>query len=60
MSWSTGLDEFEDNRGVESSSASINGYYGVALLGKAIGYSSIYDTARLLLATEIRSSKKYF
>jgi hypothetical protein len=43
----------------ESSSEAVNGYYGVYLLGLARGDTALADWGRLLLATELRSAKKY-
>ncbi len=45
---------------MQSSSASLNAYYGMALLGDAIGDTNIYNFARLMMAMEMKSAKKYF
>jgi endo-1,3(4)-beta-glucanase len=59
-SWAAGLFNFGDSKNQESSSEAVNAYYGVYLLGEALGdqYMSLYG--RLLLATEIRSVQKYW
>jgi len=59
-SWASGLFEFGDAKNQESTSESVNGYYAVYLWGLATGNNDIKDWGRLLLATEIRSSKKYW
>lgn len=59
-SWASGLFSFGDAKNQESTSEAVNGYYGVYLWGLAIGDANIRDMGRLLLATEIRSSKKYW
>ena len=59
-SWASGVTEFGDNRNQESTSEAINGYYGVHLLGVALGDNDMRDFGRLLLAMEIRSARKYW
>jgi len=59
-SWASGLFPFGDSKNQESSSESINAYYGVYLLGESLGDSQLRDWGRLLLATEIRSVQKYW
>jgi hypothetical protein len=44
---------FSDNKNQESTSESVNGYYGVYLFGLAIGNDQLRDLGRLLLATGI-------
>eukprot|EP01136_Pigoraptor_vietnamica_P014022 Opistho-1_new@55694 len=59
-SWAAGLFQFADNRNQESTSEAINGYYGLYLLGVALGDDNIRDTGRLFLAMEMRSAMKYW
>lgn len=59
-SWASGLFSFGDAKNQESSSEAVNGYYGLYLWGLAIGDNLIRDTGRLLMATEIRSTQKYW
>ena len=59
-SWAAGLFEFADNRNQESTSESVNSYYAVMLLGKAMKHTDMYNFGRLLLATEIRSVNYYW
>ena len=44
----------------ESSSEAINAYYGVYLLGLARGDAALRDWGRLLLATELHSTRAYY
>jgi len=59
-SWASGITEFADSHNQESSSESVNGWYGVYLFGLGIGDQRITDLGRLLMATEIRSTHKYW
>jgi len=59
-SWASGLYSFGDNKNQESTSESVNGYYGIQLLGLAMGDTALYNWGRLMLATEIRSTHKYW
>eukprot|EP01127_Copromyxa_protea_P021544 TRINITY_DN7440_c0_g1_i1.p1 TRINITY_DN7440_c0_g1~~TRINITY_DN7440_c0_g1_i1.p1 ORF type:complete len:714 (+),score=65.55 TRINITY_DN7440_c0_g1_i1:26-2143(+) len=59
-SWAQGLDISQDGKNQESTSESINAYYGVALYGDAVGSPYIANIGKLLLATEIRSTQKYW
>lgn len=59
-SWASGITEFADGHNQESTSESINGWYGVYLYGLGIGDERIKDLGRLLMATEIRSTYKYW
>ncbi|XP_049850815.1 uncharacterized protein LOC126323934 [Schistocerca gregaria] len=59
-SWASGLFPFGDAKNQESTSESVNGYYGLYLWGLAINDEHIKNWGRLLLATEIRSSKLYW
>ncbi len=59
-SWASGLFEFGDVKNQESSSESINGYYGMYLWGLVSNNANLRDLGRLMLAQEIRSTKKYW
>jgi endo-1,3(4)-beta-glucanase len=59
-SWASGLFEFGDVKNQESSSESINGYYGMYLWGHVSNNTNLRDLGRLMLAQEIRSTKKYW
>jgi endo-1,3(4)-beta-glucanase len=59
-SWAAGLFNYGDSKNQESSSESVNAYYGVYLLGEALGDRHMSLYGRLLLATEIRSVHKYY
>ncbi|MGB1074938.1 MAG: glycosyl hydrolase [Flavobacteriales bacterium] len=59
-SWASGLFAFGDGRNQESSSEAVNAWYGVYLWGLATGRTDLADLGRFLLATEIRSTHKYW
>jgi endo-1,3(4)-beta-glucanase len=59
-SWAAGLFEFGDSRNQESSSEAVNAWYGVYLYGLAIGDDRIRDLGRMMLATELRATWKYW
>ena len=59
-SWAAGLFEFGDARNQESSSEAVNAWYSVYLYGLAIGDDRIRDLGRMMLATELRSTWKYW
>lgn len=59
-SWASGLFEFGDAKNQESSSEAVNGYYAVYLWGLATGNDELKDWGRILTATEIRATKKYW
>ncbi len=59
-SWASGLFEFGDIKNQESSSESINAYYGMYLWGLATNNANLRDLGRVMLAQEIRSTKKYW
>ncbi|KAJ1624769.1 glycosyl hydrolase family 81-domain-containing protein, partial [Pavlovales sp. CCMP2436] len=44
----------------ESSSEAVNGYYGVALLGEALGDRALAQMGSVLLATEVHAAKTYY
>jgi len=59
-SYAAGLFAFGDSRNQESTSEAINAYYGVYTLGLALNDPDIRDIGRVLLQTEIRSTRKYW
>lgn len=59
-SWASGLYEFGDGRNQESSSEAVNAWYSLYLYGLAIDDARIRDLGRLMLATEIRSTQRYW
>lgn len=59
-SWASGLYAFGDNKNQESTSESVNAYYGIYLLGLAMGDSQLANWGRVLLATEMRSTHRYW
>jgi endo-1,3(4)-beta-glucanase len=59
-SWASGLFEFGDDKNQESTSEAVNAYYAVHLWGAAVGDEFTSNLGRVLLATEIRSSQKYW
>jgi hypothetical protein len=59
-SWAAGLFVFADGRNQESSSESINGYYGMMLLGSAIGNPHMADVGRMLATLEIAGTRAYW
>jgi endo-1,3(4)-beta-glucanase len=59
-SWASGLFESQDSRNQDSSSEAVNAWYGLYLLGLAAGEQELTNVGRVLLATEIRSTHKYW
>jgi endo-1,3(4)-beta-glucanase len=59
-SWANGLVPFGDGKNQESSSESVNAWYGIYLFGSAMSNDNIKNTGGLGLAQEIRSVKKYY
>jgi len=59
-SWAAGLFEFGDSRNQESTSEAVNAWYAVYLWGKVTNDERLEDLGRLMLATEIRSAKRYW
>ncbi len=59
-SWAAGLYAFGDGRNQESSSEAVNAWYGLHLWGLVSGQTDLSNLARLLLATEIRSTQRYW
>lgn len=59
-SWANGLVPFGDGKNQESSSESINAWYGMYLFGHAMGDDNVKNNGALMLAQEMRSVKKYY
>lgn len=59
-SWASGLFEFGDNRNQESSSEAVNAWYGVELLGRALGNDTYAHVGAILRAAEIASAQTYW
>jgi endo-1,3(4)-beta-glucanase len=59
-SWANGMVPFGDGKNQESSSEAINAWYGMYLFGLAAGNENIKNTGALMLAQEIRATKKYY
>eukprot|EP00903_Cladosiphon_okamuranus_P005442 g5427.t1 len=59
-SWTSGMFPQGNGKSQESVSESINAYYGVYLLGLAVGDDGMRDWGRVLLASEVRSARKYW
>ena len=59
-SWASGLFEQANGKSQESSSEAVNAYYAVALFALAAGDDELLAFGRVLLATEILSTKFYW
>eukprot|EP01121_Diplochlamys_sp_Union-15-3_P015230 TRINITY_DN498_c0_g1_i2.p1 TRINITY_DN498_c0_g1~~TRINITY_DN498_c0_g1_i2.p1 ORF type:complete len:333 (+),score=59.19 TRINITY_DN498_c0_g1_i2:874-1872(+) len=59
-SWGSGLFVFTDSNNQESTSEAVNAWYSVYLLGVALGDNNLKHVGQVLLATEIRSTHKYY
>ena len=59
-SWAGGLVGIDVGPGQESTSEAINAWYGIHLWGLATSNTGLSNTGRLLLASEIRSAKRYW
>lgn len=59
-SWANGMVPYGGGKNQESSSESINAWYGIYLFGLAMNNQDIMNTGRLMLAQEIRSTQKYY
>jgi len=59
-SWAQGLDFTMDGKNQESSSEAVNAYYAVMLYGMATNHTLVTNIGKILLATELRSVKKYW
>ncbi|MBS1519253.1 MAG: hypothetical protein JSS91_14305 [Bacteroidetes bacterium] len=59
-SWANGMVPYGGGKNQESSSESINAWYGMYLFGLAVNNENIMNTGRIMLAQEIRASQKYY
>ena len=59
-SWASGHGRFGDGNNQESSSESINAWYGLLLLAEATGDTRLRDRAAWLLATEVAAIEDYW
>ncbi|MGB4759186.1 MAG: glycosyl hydrolase [Candidatus Saccharimonadales bacterium] len=59
-SWAGGLVGIDVGPGQESTSEAINAWYGIHLWGLATSNTELSNMGRLLLASEIRSAKRYW
>lgn len=59
-SWASGHGRFGDGNNQESSSESINAWYGLLLLAEATGDTQLRDRAAWLLATEVAAIEDYW
>lgn len=59
-SWMDGLQAGGAGRDQESVSEAANAYYGMYMLGLALGNENLKNTGMLMLAQEIRAFKKYY
>jgi hypothetical protein len=65
-SWAGGMQVFGDGKNQESTSESVNGYYAVALLGRALAQAGVVGAAdltrwgQLLMAVEISGAQHYW
>ncbi len=59
-SWASGLFEFGDNRNQESTAEAVNAWYGVELLGQALGNDTYARVGAILRAAEIASARTYW
>jgi endo-1,3(4)-beta-glucanase len=59
-SWASGLAENPDGRDQESTSEAVNAWYGLQLLGEAMGRPQLRDLGRVLLALEVDSARRYW
>lgn len=59
-SWAGGLVGIDVGPGQESTSEAINAWYGTYLWGLATSNADVSNLGRLMLATEVRSAKRYW
>jgi endo-1,3(4)-beta-glucanase len=59
-SWAQGLDATYDGKNQESTSEAVNAYYALYLYGLVLNNDLVKNVGRVLLATEIRSTQKYW
>ncbi|PRP89321.1 glycoside hydrolase family 81 protein [Planoprotostelium fungivorum] len=60
LSWASGVPYNGAFRNEESTSEAVNGYYGLYTFGLVTNDQNLIDFARLLLATEIHSNRRYW
>jgi endo-1,3(4)-beta-glucanase len=58
--WAGGLFPFADGRNQESTSEAVNAWYGLALLGRALGDANVEHVGRMLTTLEIQGAKAYW
>lgn len=56
-SWASGLQTWNDGKNQESSSEAVNGYFGVQLVGDAIGQHDLRVYGAILMAAEIKTAQ---
>ena len=59
-SWANGMVPYGGGKNQESSTESINAWYGMYLFGLAMNNADIMNTGKIMLAQEIRSTQKYY
>lgn len=59
-SWASGLFVFGDGRNQESTSEAVNAWYGMSLLGEALGHRDIEALGRVLSAVEIAGAQAWW
>jgi len=59
-SWASGLFPSSAGRNQESTSEAANAWYAIYLLGLAAGDSRVRDLGRILLASEVRATHRYW
>lgn len=59
-SWANGMVPYGGGKNQESSTESINAWYGMYLFGLAMNNQDIMNTGKIMLAQEIRSTQKYY
>ena len=59
-SWANGMIPYGSGKNQESSSESLNAWYGMYLFGLAMNDNNIKTSGHFLLAQELRSTKKYY
>jgi endoglucanase Acf2 len=63
LSWASGIATaggmpYRQGRNQESSSEAVAGYYGVALLGDALGHRQLGEMGRVLLGMEVQAARR--
>jgi endo-1,3(4)-beta-glucanase len=59
-SWAAGLTERSDGQDQESTSEAVNAWYGLRLLGLALGEARLSELGRVLLALELDGARTYW